>query len=165
LDEQVQELLGIIKREISILEDFLTLLTEEQKHLVKNDVPALEKTVSREEEAVTQAQKLEKLRLKLTDDLAEELNIDKNKVNLSLLISLVEESYSSKLEELQKTLWELFRKVDKQKRKNEFLIKQSMSLLDREMKFFLGEKTSPHYSKPGEKRKNGNLHLVVNQVG
>ena len=165
MDEQVQKLLGLIKKEVSVLENFLTLLTEEQKHLVKNDVSALEKIVSEEEKEIGQAQKLEKERLKLTDDLAEKLNVDKKELNLSLLISLVEESYSSKLEELQKTLWELYCKVDRQKRKNEFLIKQSMSIIDKQMKFFLGEQATPYYFKPKEKRKNGGVHLVVNQMG
>jgi hypothetical protein len=56
------------------------------------------------------------------------------------LIELVEESYSIKLRELQSTLSSLYAKLKRQRKKNEFLIKQSMKYVDNGINIFLGMK-------------------------
>ena len=96
----VSQLIEAINRESKCLEKFLTLLSEEQKFLVENDVDSLRSSIGDQEKAIRDARKLEDERIKLTDSLAEKLKIDKGEVNISKLIELVEESYSTKLREL-----------------------------------------------------------------
>ncbi len=137
------------------MERFLTLLSEEQKFLVENDVDSLRRSIEDQKKAIRDARKLEEARIKLTDSLAEELKIDKGEVNISKLIELVEESYSTKLRELQSTLSSLYARLERQKKKNEFLIKQSMKYVDKSIKIFLGlEGRDPGYFVTQQKNKS-----------
>ena len=149
---KVNRLIDIINKEVTCLESFMALLTEEQKFLVENDVDSLRKSVGQQERTILQAENLEKERIKLTDGIAKSLNLKKDEASISKLVQLLEESYSVQLKELQKTLFSLYQKVERQRRKNEFLIKQSMGIIDRGIKLFLGaESSSPTYAKPSNK--------------
>lgn len=143
----VPQLIEVIHKEIMCLEKFLTLLSEEQKFLVDNQIDSLRKCIKDKEKTIGEARKLEEARMKLADSLAEKLKIEKSEAKLSKLMELVEESYSTKLRELQNTLFILYAKLERQRKKNEFLIKQSMKYVDKSMKIFLGlEGRDPSYS-------------------
>ena len=152
---QVSQLIEVINKEILCLEKFLILLTEEQKFVVENDIDSLQRSVEEQEKTIRDERKLEDERIKLTDSLAEKLKIDKTDVNISRLIELVEESYSTKLRELQSTLASLYAKLERQRKKNEFLIKQSMKYLDKSINIFSGlEGRDINYSIFQQKNKN-----------
>lgn len=162
----VSGLIKVINKEGKCLEKFLTLLSEEQKFLVENDIDSLRRSIEDQEEAIRNARKLEEARIKLTDSLAEELKIDKDEVNISKLIELVEESYSTKLRELQSTLSSLYAKLARQRKKNEFLIKQSMKYVDKSIKIFLGlEGRDPSYSVSQQKNKDVHSGKVIARMG
>lgn len=162
MHSQVSQLIEVINKEILCLEKFLALLSEEQKFLVEDEVDSLRKSIEEQEKTIGDARKLEDARIKLTDSLAEKLKIDKGEVKLSKLIELVEESYSTKLRELQSTLSTLYAKLERQRKKNEFLIKQSMKYVDKSMKIFLGlEGRDQGHSVPLRER---NSEKVVEQV-
>ena len=165
MHSQVSQLIEVINREILCLEKFLTLLSEEQKILVEDEVDSLRRSIEEQEKTIGDARKLEDARIKLTDSLAEKLKIDKGEVKLSKLIELVEESYSTKLRELQSTLTTLYTKLERQRKKNEFLIKQSMKYVDKSMKIFLGlERKDPGYSISLKERNKVTSEKVVEQV-
>jgi uncharacterized protein YeeX (DUF496 family) len=140
LGSLVSQLIKVINRESKCLDNFLSLLSEEQKFLVENDVDSLRRSIEDQEKAIRDARKLEDDRIKLTDSLSEKLKIDKGGVSISKLIELVEESYSTKLRELQSTLSSLYAKLERQRKKNEFLIKQSMKHVDKSINIFLALK-------------------------
>jgi len=141
LNTLVSQLIEVIQREILCLEKFLTLLSEEQKFLVENDVDSLRRSIEKQDEAIRDERQLEETRIKLTDSLAGKLKIGKEEVNISKLIELVEESYSTDLRELQSTLASLYARLERQRKKNEFLIRQSMKYVDKSIKVFLGLET------------------------
>lgn len=154
MNSLVSQLIEVINREILCLEKFLTLLSEEQKIVVKNDIDSLRASIEEQEKIIADGRKLEEARIKLTDSLAEKLKIDKGEVNISKLIELVEESYSTELRELQSTLSSLYTKLERQRKKNEFLIKQSMKYVDKSVNIFLGlEGRDQSYSVPRQKNK------------
>ncbi len=134
----MSQLVEVINSEILCLERFLVLLSEEQKSLVEKDIGSLRKSVEEQEKTIREERKLAETRIRLTDSLAGKLKIDQGEVNLSRLIELVEESYSAELRELQSTLAYLYAKLERQRKKNEFLIKQSMKYVDKSLKAFLG---------------------------
>jgi hypothetical protein len=138
LNRLVSQLIQVINSEILCLERFLTLLSEEQRFLVEKDIQSLERSIEEQERAIREQRELEDARIKLTDSIAGKLKIDKQKVNISKLIELVEESYSTELRELQGTLASLYAKLERQRKKNEFLIKQSMKYVDKTIKVFSG---------------------------
>ena len=161
MNSLVSRLIEVINRESKCLENFLTLLSEEQKYLVENDVDSLRRSIEDQEKAIRDARKLEDERIKLTDSLSEKLKIDKGEVNISKLIELVEESYSTKLRELQSTLSSLYAKLERQRKKNEFLIKQSMKYVDKGIDIFLGlERKSPDHSFSQRKDKKAHFEKV-----
>jgi hypothetical protein len=165
LHSQVSQLIEVINKEVLCLEKFLVLLSEEQKFLVEDEVDSLRISIEEQEKTIGDARKLEDARIKLTDSLAEKLKIDKGEVRLSKLIELVEESYSTKLRELQSTLSILYTKLERQRKKNEFLIKQSMKYVDKSMKIFLGlERRDPGYSVSLKERNKVTSEKVVGQV-
>jgi uncharacterized protein YeeX (DUF496 family) len=166
LSAWASKLIEVINQEITCLENFLTLLSEEQKFLVENDVNSLRRSLGDQEKVVRDAQKLENERIRLTDSLAKELKIDKGKVNISKLIELVEESYSTKLRELQSTLSSLYAKLERQRKKNEFLIKQSMKYVDKSMNIFLDlEGRGLSYSAPQQKNQKVHSDKVAAGMG
>jgi uncharacterized protein YeeX (DUF496 family) len=157
LSAWASKLIEVINQEITCLENFLTLLSEEQKFLVENDVDSLRRSLGDQGKVVRDAQKLENERIRLTDSLAKELKIDQGKVNISKLIELVEESYSTKLRELQSTLSSLYAKLERQRKKNEFLIKQSMKYVDKSMNIFL-DLEGRELSYSASQQKNQKVH-------
>jgi len=166
LNRAVSQLVEVIRQEVICLEKFLTLLAEEQKCLVDNEVDSLRRCIQDQEKTIGEAQKLEEARIKLTDSLAERLKIDKGEVNMSKLIELMEESYSTKLRELQSILFTLYAKLERQRKKNEFLIKQSMKYVDKSMKIFLGLEEEDRSGPPfWEKNRNIHSENVVGRRG
>jgi iron-sulfur cluster repair protein YtfE (RIC family) len=149
LNALVSQLIEVINKEILCLEKFLFLLSEEQKFLVEKDLDSLRKSIEEQEQTIRDQRKLEEARIKLTDSLAGKLRIDEQEVNMSKLIELVEESYSTQLRELQSTLVSLYAKLERQRKKNEFLIKQSMKYVDRSMEVFSSlERRDPRHFVP-----------------
>ncbi|MFQ6003689.1 MAG: flagellar protein FlgN [Candidatus Zixiibacteriota bacterium] len=166
MNSLVSQLIEVINRESKCLEKFLTHLSEEQEFLVKKDIDSLRRSIKDQGKTIREARKLEETRLKLTDDLAEKLKIDKDDVNMSKLIELVEESYSAKLRELQSTLSSLYAKLERQRKKNEFLIKQSMKYVDKSIKVFSGlEGRDQSYSVSQQKNKKAQSERVVVGMG
>jgi hypothetical protein len=162
----VSQLIEVINREISCLEKFLTLLSEEQEFLVQRDVDSLRKSIEEQEKTIREERKLEEARIKLTDSLAGKLKIDEEEVNLSRLIELVEESYSTELRELQSTLASLYAKLERQRKKNEFLIKQSMKYVDKSIEVFSNlKRRDPRHSASGQQNQEVDSGKVAVRTG
>jgi hypothetical protein len=156
----------VINSEILCLERFLTLLSEEQRFLVEKDIDSLRKSIEEQESAIRDQRELEEARIKLTDSLAGKLRIDKGEVNISKLIELVEESYSTELRELQGTLACLYAKLERQKKKNEFLIKQSMKYVDKSIRVFSGlERGDPGQLVSGRRNQEADSEKVAVPTG
>ncbi len=163
---KINKLIEVIKKEIACLEKFMELLAKEQEFLVINDVESLQRSVGEQERGILEAERLERERIRLTDEIASGLKLGKEEINIAKLIQLLEESYSIQLKDLQKTLLHLYEKVERQRRKNEFLIRQSMGIIDRSMKFMLGvEATGPTYPKPNGKTAGSTERKVIDRLG
>lgn len=161
----VSQLIEVINKEITCLERFLSLLSQEQKFLVENDIDSLQRSGNDQQRIIWDARKLEEHRIKLTDCLAEKLKIERGEVNISKLIELVEESYSAKLRELHSTLSSLYAKLERQRKKNEFLIRQSMKYVDQSIKIFLGlEKEDQNYSASQRRNQKVQTEKITTQL-
>jgi len=134
LEQLVKELLETIAQEVKSLERFLALLLDQENLLLNNRLSSLPGSWEKQRKALSLAQNLEKKRLLITDRVSEEFKIDKNEFDLSLLSDLLEESYSAKVEALQRTLLDLHRKVEIQREKNRKLIRESRGFLTRRRK-------------------------------
>jgi hypothetical protein len=165
LEQQVLSLIKLIHKEVDSLENFLKLLTEEQECLVNNHFDRLEESISKQEQALILAKQLEKERMKITSWLFEEFKVDTKKGSLTKLVQLVDSSHSSKLEELQKTLVDLHRKVEIQRERNEELIKDSMSYIDRSIEFLTEPSVIPYLKYPSHNQAKAKPPFVLDRVG
>lgn len=125
----IKELLEIIGQEVKSLEHFLALLLNQENLILNSKFSSLSGSWERQREALSLAKNLERKRLLITDRLSEKFKVDPNKFNLCLLTDLLEESYSAKIEDLQRSLLDLYTKVETQRKKNEKLIRESSGFL------------------------------------
>jgi len=146
LEPLIKELLEVIAQEVKSLESFLALLADQENLLINHKLSSLSLSCERQRGALSSARGLEKKRLLITHKLSKKFKIDKNRFNLSLLSELLEECYSTKLEELQRTLLDLYKKVESQRKKNLKLISESRSFLIRE------KETNPQKLIPAQQR-------------
>jgi len=165
LEQQVLSLIKLIHKEVDSLENFLKLLTEEQECLVNNHFDRLEESILKQEQALIQAKQLEKERMEITSWLFKGFKVDQKRASLTKLVQLLDSSHSSKLEELQKTLLDLHRKVEIQREKNEGLIKDSMSYIDRSIRFLVEPPYVSYLKEPSHNRVKAKPPLVLDRVG
>jgi uncharacterized circularly permuted ATP-grasp superfamily protein len=129
LDPLIKEFLEVIAQEVKSLENFLALLTDQENLLLNNKLSSLSQSWEKQKKALSWAKNLERKRLVVTQKLSNKFKIDESEFNLSLLSELVEESCSTRLEELQRILLDLYQKVELQRKKNQKLIRESSGFL------------------------------------
>lgn len=119
-----------MEREAACLEEFLELLVNQQKYLVDNDIENLKSGVSRQQEIINQIKELEKSRLGIVACYSETQKLNPGDVTISSLARQAGGEMADKLMELQNSLLSLHQKIEKAKRKNEFLIEHSMKYIE-----------------------------------
>ena len=129
MEPLVKELLEVIAQETKLLESFLAVLADQENLLLNHKLSSLSRSREKEKESLSLAKSLERKRLSITQKLSRKLNIERDKFNFSLLSELLEESFCTRLEELQRILLDLYKKVELQRRKNQKLIIKSSGLL------------------------------------
>jgi hypothetical protein len=129
LEPLVKELLEVIAQETKLLESFLAVLADQENLLLNHKLSSLSRYREKEKESLSLAKSLERKRLNITQKLSQKLKIERNKFNFSLLSELLEESYCTRLEELQRILLELHKKVELQRKRNQRLIRKSSGFL------------------------------------
>lgn len=136
---QAEELMQVVNLQIANLEDFISLLNQEERLLVCSDFSSLAKVKEKQEENLRSATKLEEKRKDLTKALQRKIGLEHQQGPGNPLGELVRLCGSTELEKLQLILLNLHRKVKIQKEKNDKLIKQSLNCIDNNRKG-LGEK-------------------------
>jgi len=124
------KLVDIIDEEALCLERFLALLVDQQKYLVENDVDSLKEGVSHQQEIIKLIKALEKNRGQIVNRFSESMDVNPGDVTISSLARKAEGEIADKLLDLQNSLLSLHQKIEKAKRKNEFLIEHSMKYIE-----------------------------------
>lgn len=123
-----------IKKEIKALESFLLFLEKEKNILLKKDFPSFQEIEKERSKNLLLAKRLEKKRKKLSISILQKLKKSSNEKDESGIFYFLSHSDEINLSQLQSTLWELYRKVDLQRKKNDNLIKKSSGYIDNNMK-------------------------------
>jgi len=165
LEHQVLGLIKLIHKEVDSLENFLKLLNEEEECLINNRYDRLEQSILKQEQALIQAKQFEKERMEITSGLYEGFKMDPENASLPKLVKFLDSSYSSKLEELQKTLLDLHRKVENQRERNEELIKDSMSYIERNIRYLVEPPYVSYMKKTSANQIKAKPPLVLDRVG
>ena len=154
----------LITQEVDSLENFLVLLKEEEEYLLKNHFDLLRDSIQKREKALIRSRILEKNRKDITTQISRDLKIEQNKTSLFKVSQLLDSSYSSKIDDLQKTLLGLHRKVEIQRKKNEELIKDSMVYMDQDMKLLLESAENSYLANDLFKKNQTKPTLIVDKV-
>ena len=79
----VRELISLLEQESVLLRELVELLQSDQRRIISQDIPALEKSNFRKEEVVLRFQALEGARLRLTQRLGRELGLPPEEMRIS----------------------------------------------------------------------------------
>ena len=131
-----------MESEAACLTEFLNLLVNQQKYLVENDIDNLKQGVSRQQEIINQIKSLERSRTNLVSRYCDEKGLSPQDVTISSLARSADGRIADKLIELQNSLLSLHQKIEKAKRKNQFLIEHSMKYIEGTIKL-IAEKGKP----------------------
>ncbi|MBD3380738.1 MAG: hypothetical protein GF404_00935 [candidate division Zixibacteria bacterium] len=144
----------IVEQEAVCLEEFLKLLVAQQKYLVENDIDQLKAGVDRQQELIDRVKNLEKNRFEVLANYSRQHDLDPAEITITRLANQAEGKIADKLLKLQNSLMSLHSKIEKAKRKNEFLIEHSMKHIEGTIKLIAGKNgTGSDYS-PHEKKGN-----------
>jgi flagellar biosynthesis/type III secretory pathway chaperone len=144
----------IIEQESECLEEFLKLLVVQQKYLVENDIDHLRQGVDRQQELINRIKMLEKDRIKVLMEYSRQHDLDPAEVTMTNLANRAEGEIADKLMKLQNSLLSLHSKIEKAKRKNEFLIEHSMRHIEGTIKLIAGQNAVGSDYAPHEKKGN-----------
>ena len=122
--ELVRELIEVLKKEATLFETFLELLEQQQKALVKNDIPRLNETTERQREKIIESGILAKKREALTRKLASEQDGVAD-ITVSKLMDSVLPGQATVLDTLRETILDLNTRIMKMRTQNEMLINRS----------------------------------------
>ena len=156
-----KKIVDVVNREASCLEEFLNLLIDQQKFLVENDIENLKDGVAKQQQIISKVKALEKNRAQLVAQYSAGNDLNPKDVTISNLARRAEGEIADKLLGLQSTLMSLHQKIEKAKRKNEFLIEHSMKYIEGTIRL-IAEHGAPRKSDYAPKSKQESL--IVSQT-
>lgn len=137
LETNIAEIAGILKREIRSFETILELLILEEKFLIDCDVNSLAGILERQEDVFSSIACLEKSRTEILEKIAEEMNVDADKISISFLKEHVGGDIRQELTETGHVLSRLNEDIQRKKAGNTMLINQSIMLVESDIRIIL----------------------------
>lgn len=139
MNDLLHQLIDLIRDEEQVLSRFLECLTRQKEFIVKNDVDAFDATVQEEEALILRVREIEKARVKLVASIARSAGALADDLTLTRLIELNLGENSDELRALKRTLAGLVDRVKRAIRVNQYLIRRSLSFIERNMEWFIDD--------------------------
>jgi len=134
----IDELIVLIRDEEDLLEKFLDCLTRQKDHILTNQVELFDETVQEEERLITRIRELEAGRIEVVKSIAKMAGSE-DELTITRLIEMNLGESSDELRSLKKTLSGLIERVKRANRVNQYLIKRSLSFVQRSIDMFIDE--------------------------
>jgi len=154
MERELRELESILKAEQKLFAIYLEKLTEQQKHLIENNLSGLRDTIEKVSLLAQEAMTLENGRKNIIARISDKLKIDKDDITLSKLLDRFREHNFEDLESLRNAILDTHVKATAQRERNELLINQSMSVI-RNTVDYLNERNNPRVTYDNPIKKNG----------
>jgi hypothetical protein len=122
--------MDVVAREVEQFELFLKLLSEQQNHLIANDLDNLNKTVMEQEQAILKLRDCETERIGIVRDISTRTGDNEADLTLATMARRLEKPHADRLERMQKQLVNLHKRIDRARARNDFLIKKSMEHIE-----------------------------------
>jgi flagellar biosynthesis/type III secretory pathway chaperone len=165
MEQTIDQLISLIKNEESVLKEFLECLNRQQEFITQNQIDEFDSTVKEEELLISRIRDMEKGRIELVRKIARRAGSIEDEINLTRLIELNLEESSDELKSLKRTLAELVERIRKANRINQYLIKRSLSFIQKNIDWFIdGSNLNVTYQHDGSQQLKTPGNLLVNKV-
>jgi len=137
MKDKIDHLCSVLEEEIEVHKALLSLLLEERKFLTAADLEELDKNLKKQEKIFSQVDLLENQRLEILQVFLKEIYGDSwETITVDELFSRLEDS--DRLTKLRLELKEKIRDIMKINRSNNFLIKNGLTFIEKNIETFFG---------------------------
>ena len=165
MNRAVNDLAGVLERQIANYQELKTLVLEERKAIVTNDLKKLAEVTAKIQSLVSANNQLEMGRVSLVKRLAAVLKLSDSKPTLADIANRLEKPLSDKLLSLRRRALEAISEMQRQNRINSEMLKYCANLMDSVLKQLVEpEPRQAVYGRTGEKRKAASASLLDRHV-
>jgi hypothetical protein len=143
VEREFNELIRILDSENGIYQKYLGLLTEQQDHLINNNIYGIRLTIERINQLAQSAMSLETARLGIIENISATMNTSPENLTIGKLLEKFKGPKFQELEQLKNKILATYDQVMKQKSRNETLIDQSMRIIGHTMNLICGTDEPP----------------------
>ena len=164
MERIIEELIGVIAKEIDAFDELLKTLREKQRAVVEGAVERLNKSVEEEGKLTSQTKVLEAERIERTKKLARELDMENANPKLSEIVEKVEEKYAQRLAEQRELLRSVVQNIQNINKSNQYLLNYSLDYIEKSMQILLsGNDSANVYEKDGTVRQRVTKNQLLDQ--
>ncbi|RKY85527.1 hypothetical protein DRQ09_07150 [candidate division KSB1 bacterium] len=162
MKEKIEQLQKVLEEEIVNYKKLLTLLLKERKLLTEANVEVLENNLKEQEKVFTVIDRLECERFSILEELSKEILGDSfENTTIDELFSRIPDS--DRLKNIRNRLKELVRDIIKINNNNDFLIRNGLSFIEKNIEAFFGVDGREDLYHPGKfKLKKKNAKNIIN---
>jgi flagellar biosynthesis/type III secretory pathway chaperone len=165
MNELVDHLIALIKQEEDVLSDFLSCLSRQKEFIIQNKVDDFDLTVAEEENLIQRIHQIENGRMAIISKIASSAGSPADELTLTRLIEMNLGEMSGELKEMKKTLAGLIEQIKRANRVNQYLIKRSLSLIQKNINWFIDDNNlNVIYLPDGRQKVNEFGNLLVDKV-
>jgi flagellar biosynthesis/type III secretory pathway chaperone len=167
MNEFVEQLISVVAMEAEHCERLLTLLRQQQRHLIEGKTEALQANVREQEAAIRRSRDLESRRQSLVKTIAQRQNLDNDLPNLSALIATLSDDYGRRLSALRTSMAQSIERLSKTKEQNKMLIERSLTNINEIMHMLAAANVAAgeYNGQPNGKTASAAAPLSVDRVG
>ena len=160
----LERLTEILKEEIRLHTELLSLSRDKECIIINNQVNLLKEMVSREEEIISLIQKEEEARYELMKALALYFKISVKKLTMYKLLELIDVDFSAELKNIHQEILALIKKLKSVNERNGALIKTSLDLVSYSMNLYVSlASQEPVYSAKGRLAKKVKTNFILDE--
>lgn len=165
MNNLIDQLIIVIRLEEEVLEQFLDCLNRQKEHIIQNQVAEFDRTVKEEEALIGRIREMEETRMRLVKTIARDTGAAEDELTLTRLIEINLGEASEELKALKRTLAGLVERIKRANRVNQYLIRRSLSAIQRNIDWFIdGGGMNTIYLPDGTQRPPEAGNLLVNKV-
>ena len=165
MESKIDLLIELIRNEENALDQFLNCLTRQKEFIIQNKVDEFDETVREVEEIIGKIRDLELGRMELVKSIAATTGSDEDDLTLTRLIELNLGESSIELKNLKITLSGLVDRIKKANRVNQYLIKRSLSFIQKNIDWFIDDNNLNFiYLADGRQKVKGVGNLLIDKV-
>ena len=163
--ELITELVGVIRQEEVLLQDFLELLETQKQLLVKNQVDEFDQSVLHQEELIKKIKNLEGQRIKLVNQISHGMKVEEDELTLTRLVEMSLGQVSSELQTAKKSMSQLVERIRRANQVNQYLIKRSLNVAQRSIDLLIDESLRDViYEQTGKLTGQDRRAMIVNKT-